>query len=164
MGAPQAPRGRGVVPQARHRCLGLLPAEPIVLLTSTERLGFPRVTTTKAFADLPGIPATDFGPEWLWMQVWPDEWSFDKPTVAHYGKDWERMMQVCERHGRSLIQVILRWTVQRGVCVVPGSANHMAENLDLFDWSLSEEDMALFDSTPGGLTSYRTPFGPETLR
>mmetsp|Transcript_23450 Transcript_23450/g.66929 ORF Transcript_23450/g.66929 Transcript_23450/m.66929 type:complete len:486 (+) Transcript_23450:112-1569(+) len=160
-------RHRDVVEWCHERGIavsGYCSAEPVVLLTSTERLGFPRVTTRSAFADMPGTPATDFGPDWLWQNVDAEKWSFERPTVAHFGQDWERILQICNLHGKTLIQVILRWTVQHTVCVVPGSANHMVENLNIFDWTLSEEEMAFLDSTPGGLTSYRTPFGPETLR
>ncbi len=41
-------------------------------------------------------------------------------------------------------QVILRWDLQNGVVVIPGSSNsdHMTENISLFDFSLTEEEMA----------------------
>lgn len=47
-------------------------------------------------------------------------------------------------HGKSGAQVSLRWAVQQGIPVVPKSSNpkHLAENKDLFGWSLTEEEMA----------------------
>ena len=50
--------------------------------------------------------------------------------------------------GRSPTQVVLRWTVQSGVVVVPRSGNkqHIQENMGLFDWSLSPEQMAALDA------------------
>lgn len=122
----------------------------------------PRVTEVSVFSDLPGEPATDFG--WDNMQK-PDgtKWSFDKPTLAHWQPAYEKLDEICRSVSKTRVQVILRWTVQHGVCVIPGSANHMEENLDIFDWTLSPDDMAYLDSTPAGLTSYRIPFGPETL-
>jgi len=49
-----------------------------------------------------------------------------------------------EKYGKSGAQVSLRWAVQQGIPVVPksGSATHQRDNLDLFSWSLTEEDMA----------------------
>ena len=40
--------------------------------------------------------------------------------------------------------MILRWNLQRGVVVIPGSSNpnHIRENLDLFDFELTDEEMA----------------------
>ena len=46
-------------------------------------------------------------------------------------------------HGVSAAQVILRWDLQRGIVVIPGSGNadHIQENLDLFGFELSDEEM-----------------------
>ncbi len=42
------------------------------------------------------------------------------------------------------MQIILRWHIQIGNSVLPGSGNpeHIRQNLDIFDFSLSSEDMA----------------------
>lgn len=47
---------------------------------------------------------------------------------------------IAERHGKSPAQVILRWGVQRGTNVVPKTtkAERMAENINIFDFELSE--------------------------
>lgn len=53
-----------------------------------------------------------------------------------------------DRHRRKVrqkpAQVALRWNVQRGVVVIPKSvkAERMAQNFDIWDFTLSEEDMA----------------------
>ena len=51
---------------------------------------------------------------------------------------------IAQAHGVSAAQVILRWDLQRGVVVIPGSSNpdHIRENLDLFGFELTEEEMA----------------------
>ena len=51
---------------------------------------------------------------------------------------------IAEAHGVSSAQVILRWDLQRGIVVIPGSSNpdHIKENLDLFGFELSDEEMA----------------------
>ncbi len=50
---------------------------------------------------------------------------------------------IAEIHGVSPAQVILRWNLQKGVVVIPGSGNpeHIRENLDLFGFKLTEEEM-----------------------
>ncbi len=55
----------------------------------------------------------------------------------------ETISAIAEAHGVSSAQVILRWNLQRGIVVIPGSSNpdHIKENLDLFDFELSEEEM-----------------------
>lgn len=54
------------------------------------------------------------------------------------------LAQIAKTHNVSVAQVILRWNLQRGVVVIPGSANpeHIKENLDLFDFELTEQEMA----------------------
>lgn len=53
------------------------------------------------------------------------------------------LTEIAERHGKSVAQVILRWDLQRGVVVIPGSGNpdHMKENISIFDFNLSDEEM-----------------------
>lgn len=49
-----------------------------------------------------------------------------------------------EKYGKSNVQIILRWHIQDGNIVIPGSKNteHIRDNFDLFDFSLSDEEMA----------------------
>lgn len=53
------------------------------------------------------------------------------------------LTEIAEKHGKSVVQVILRWNLQRGVVVIPGSSNpeHMKENISTFDFELSEDEM-----------------------
>ena len=50
---------------------------------------------------------------------------------------------IAKAHGESSAQVILRWNLQKGVVVIPGSSNpvHIQENTELYDFELSEEEM-----------------------
>ena len=50
---------------------------------------------------------------------------------------------IAEAHGVSSAQVILRWDLQRGIVVIPGSSNpdHIRENLDLFGFELTDDEM-----------------------
>ena len=56
----------------------------------------------------------------------------------------ETIRSIAEAHGVSSAQVILRWDLQRGIVVIPGSSNpeHIKENLDLFGFALTDEEMA----------------------
>ncbi|MDE6998418.1 MAG: aldo/keto reductase [Oscillospiraceae bacterium] len=51
---------------------------------------------------------------------------------------------IAQAHGVSSAQVILRWNLQKGVVVIPGSSNpdHIQENTELYDFELTEAEMA----------------------
>ena len=55
----------------------------------------------------------------------------------------ETITAIAGAHGVSAAQVILRWDLQRGVVAIPGSSNpdHIRENLDLFGFELTPEEM-----------------------
>lgn len=52
--------------------------------------------------------------------------------------------ELAKKYGKTNAQIILRWHVQAGNVVIPGSKNpdHIKANLDLFDFTLTEEEMA----------------------
>ncbi|SFR87245.1 aldo/keto reductase [Sphingomonas jatrophae] len=58
----------------------------------------------------------------------------DDPVIA----------QVAARHGRSPAQIILRWHLERGLCIIPKtrSPERLAENFALHDFALDSDDMA----------------------
>lgn len=55
----------------------------------------------------------------------------------------EVINEIAKNHDVSAAQVILRWDLQRGIVVIPGSSNpeHIKENMDLFGFELTEEEM-----------------------
>lgn len=57
--------------------------------------------------------------------------------------DDEVISEIAAVHGKSSAQVILRWNLQKGVVVIPGSSNpaHIQENTELFDFELTEDEM-----------------------
>ena len=71
-----------------------------------------------------------------------------------------------KKYGKSNAQIILRWHIQAGDIVIPGSKNpdHIKSNLDLFDFALTDEEMAkiaamdqqkrYYHSTPEMLKQY----------
>ena len=70
------------------------------------------------------------------------------------------------KYGKSNAQIILRWHIQDGNIVIPGSKNpaHIRDNFDLFDFSLTGEEMEkiaamdkkvrYYTSTPEMLKAY----------
>ena len=53
------------------------------------------------------------------------------------------IVQLADKYGKTSAQIILRWQVQAGYIAIPGSSNpeHIAENYDIFDFELSEDEM-----------------------
>lgn len=67
-----------------------------------------------------------------------------------------------EKYGKSAAQVALRWNIERGVTVIPKSVHkeRMAQNLDVWDFSLSEEDkkaIAALDLGHSEIVDHRDP-------
>ena len=53
-------------------------------------------------------------------------------------------VRLAEKYHKSVVQIILRWHVQYGNIVIPGSKNptHIDENIDIYDFEFTEEEMA----------------------
>lgn len=69
---------------------------------------------------------------------------------------------VADAHGKSVAQVVLRWLIQREVVVIPKSSRpqRMAENLDVFDFSLTAQEMtriAALDTGASTAFDHRDP-------
>lgn len=60
--------------------------------------------------------------------------------------------EIAAAHDKSPAQVILRWNLQKGVVVIPGSSNpdHIQENTELYDFELSDEEMARINALDRG--------------
>lgn len=67
------------------------------------------------------------------------------------------LQDVARRHGVTAAQVALRWNVQRGHTVLPKSFNpaHIAENLDIFGFTLSQREMAILAGLHKGVRAER---------
>jgi 2,5-diketo-D-gluconate reductase A len=66
--------------------------------------------------------------------------------------DEDAIVAIAERHGRTPAQTILRWHLQLGNIVIPKSVTpeRIRENIRVFDFELSEEEMAEFEAIDGG--------------
>jgi len=70
-----------------------------------------------------------------------------------------------EKYGKTVAQVILRWDLQRGVDTVAKSANpdRIRQNADIFDFSLSDEDMAAIAAMETGVSVFYSHEDPVTV-
>lgn len=72
------------------------------------------------------------------------------------------LKEIAEKYGKTTAQVILRWHLQRGTVVIPKSTHkeRMEENLNVFDFELSDGDMAKIadlDRNESSFFSHRDP-------
>lgn len=80
---------------------------------------------------------------------------FHNPTIAEIGK----------KYGKTVAQVILRWELQRGIVVIPKSTHieRMEENFNVFDFTLSEEDMAVIATLDKKQSSFFSHADPNMV-
>ncbi|MBQ9016001.1 MAG: aldo/keto reductase [Firmicutes bacterium] len=66
------------------------------------------------------------------------------------------LTELAEKYGKSNAQIILRWHIQSGNVVIPGSKNpdHIRDNFDIFDFELTDEDMAKIATVDKGVRYY----------
>ncbi len=95
------------------------------------------------------------------MQAVHDKYSIQHESYSPLGTgavlDNEEIRRIADQHDKSEAQTIIRWHLQKGFVVIPKSTHEerIRENLDVFDFELSEEDMqaiASLDRTPDGKT------------
>lgn len=81
---------------------------------------------------------------------------FTNPVLSEIGRG----------HGKSAAQVVLRSMIQRGVVVIPKSVNpdRMAQNIDVFDFELSDDEMARVGALDTGKTLFFEHTDPEMVR
>lgn len=98
-------------------------------------------------------------------QVVPQAWGpfneglhdfFHHPVLEEIGR----------KYGKSAAQVALRWNLQRGVVVIPKSvhADRIRENFQVFDFTLSPEDMAQIQALDTGRSEIVDHFDPQWIR
>lgn len=89
------------------------------------------------------------------MQAW-------SPLAAGQGRLFENetLRTIATTHNKSVAQVVLRWLVQRNIVPLVKSANpqRMKENLDIFDFTLTDAEMQQIAALDTG----RTAFSPRT--
>lgn len=76
------------------------------------------------------------------------------------------MEAIGRKYGKSVAQVALRWLIQRGVIVIPKSVHveRMRQNLDIFDFTLSHEDMNEIADLDTGKSLFFDHHDPEVVK
>lgn len=78
----------------------------------------------------------------------------------------EILIEIANRHHKTVSQIALRWIVQQGVIPIPKAASkeRMNENFDIFDFALSDEEMELINNLPEtGFSGERPDLWPERM-
>lgn len=77
----------------------------------------------------------------------------------------EVLKAIGEKYGKTTAQVMLRWNIQRGVIVLPKSTHkeRMIQNLDVFDFQLTEEDMSTIATLDTKTSSFFSHYDPNMV-
>lgn len=78
----------------------------------------------------------------------------------------EKLTAIGNKYGKSAAQVVLRWNIQRGVVVIPKSVhkNRMEQNIDIWDFELSQEDMDIITTMDMGHSEIVDHSNPEFVK
>jgi diketogulonate reductase-like aldo/keto reductase len=90
----------------------------------------------------------------------------DNPDAAESPLSHPVVLELARKHGRTPAQVILRWQLQHGFCAIPKSvrAERIAENFDVFGFTLSPEEIAAIDALDTGVRSGPNPADIDTAK
>lgn len=77
----------------------------------------------------------------------------------------ETLAEIGRKYGKSVAQVALRYLLQRGVVLIPKSAHkeRMEQNMDIFNFSLTEEDMAIIRQLDTKQSLFFSHYDPQTV-
>ncbi|MGN0907338.1 MAG: aldo/keto reductase [Bullifex sp.] len=106
---------------------------------------------------------------------WASKYRIQAEAWAPFGEgrrglfDHPVLKEIAEHHGKTTAQVMLRWNLQRGVVVIPKTVRkeRMKENIDVFDFALSEVEMEMIktlDTETSSFFSHRDPAMVEWFR
>ena len=77
----------------------------------------------------------------------------------------ETLAEIGRKYGKSVAQVALRYLLQRGVVLLPKSTHkeRMKQNMDIFNFSLTEEDMAIIRKLDTKQSLFFSHYDPQTV-
>ena len=73
------------------------------------------------------------------------------------------LMKIGNEYGKTAAQVALRYLIQRGVIVIPKSTRmeRMRQNMEVFDFTLADDDMSAIAALDEGKTLFFSHYDPE---
>lgn len=76
-----------------------------------------------------------------------------------------QLTAIGEKYGKSVAQIALRFLIQRGVIVIPKSTHkeRMVQNMDVFDFTLSDDDMNVIAGLDKAESLFFSHYDPETV-
>lgn len=102
---------------------------------------------------------------------WMDKYEVQIEAWAPFGEGRGGLFEnpvltaIGEKYGKTSAQVMLRWNIQRGVVVLPKSTHieRMEQNFNVFDFALSEEDMATIAALDTQTSSFFSHYDPNMV-
>lgn len=84
------------------------------------------------------------------MGIQPEAWS---PLMQGRIFEIVELQKLANKYNKNVAQLVLRWNLQKGIITIPKSANNerIVNNSQIFDFSISEEDMLLIDKLDRGM-------------
>lgn len=104
-------------------------------------------------------------------QKWMEKYGVQIEAWAPFGEGRnglftdETIASIGRKYGKTVAQVILRWELQRGIVVIPKSVHkeRMIENFNVFDFELSDEDMAILSTLDKKQSSFFSHTDPAMV-
>ncbi|KAL6905443.1 hypothetical protein ACP4OV_003044 [Aristida adscensionis] len=105
-----------------------------------------RQKKVREFCRAKGIQLCGYSPLGGKGTAWGNDLVMDSPVLK----------QIAQDRGRTIAQVCIRWVYEQGDCVIVKSFNEkrMRENLDIFDWELTDDDRRKIDELPESRGNY----------
>ena len=150
--------------EGKLRAIGVSNFYPFVLTNFCETVEIKpmvnQIETHPYFTQEPSLEVMNY------YGVVPEAWA---PLGGGRYSPWndEMLKDIAETHGKTIGQVILRWNVQRSVVVIPKSVHkeRIEENFDIWDFTLTDEEMAQISSLDMGYQGTAVKhFDPEFVR
>jgi len=102
---------------------------------------------------------------------WMDKYGVQIEAWAPFGEGRgglftnETLENIGKKYNKTAAQVMLRWNIQRGVVVLPKSVHkeRMIQNLDVFDFMLSDEDMTAIAALDTATSSFFSHYDPNMV-
>ena len=104
-------------------------------------------------------------------EKWNKKYGVQLEAWAPFGEgrggmfDLPELKEIADKYGKTAAQVILRWHLQRGIVVIPKSTHkeRMEENFNVFDFKLSDGDMAKISELDRNESSFFSHYDPSMV-